>query len=346
MVSSATGATRLLLDRTNFAFRSLQYLRRHDPDVIHVHLPFAANVIATLSDSMANRMVYTAHIGETEKRITNPRFSPDAYLARRASRTIALNPKTEEAFADRGVDEDRLEVIPNGVDVSRFDEVDSEIRAEAREKYGLDDGPLVLFVGTITPRKGVVDLVEAASAVTDGHGDAQFVLVGEKQLEPDYTEQVTEAIEGAGISDRVTLTGFVSEQHLLAFYDMADLFVLPSYEEGSSIAVTEALAAGLPVVGSEIDGIVQQIEHGVHGLLTPPGDTETLASHISRLLDDTEMRTETRTAVQERAHRLSWNRITDRVIDVYEEVNAKLLHDSESARPVGLYDWLPSFRSK
>lgn len=318
MVGSPTGATRLFLDRVNFAFRSYQYLRRHDPDVIHVHLPFAANVIATLSRSLANRMVYTAHIGENDKRISNPRFSPDVHLARRVCKTITLNPTAHQAFVDRGVPEERLETIPNGVDIDRFDDVRPELREQTRRAYDVNGDPVVLFVGTITPRKGVLDLVEAAAKVT---GDAQFVLVGDTDLEPEYVAQVRQTIEAEDMERRMTLAGFVPEDHLLAFYDLADIFVLPSYEEGSSIAVTEAMAAGLPVIGSDIDGIRQQVDHGVHGLLTPPGDTERLTENLLQLIEDESSRVAMHDAIEERATSLSWERITDRVVDVYSSVD-------------------------
>lgn len=318
MVTSPTGATRLFLDRMNFAFRGLQYLRKHDPDVVHVHLPFAANVIATLSPSLASRMVYTAHIGETEKRISNPRFSPDVHLARRAAKTIALNPKARRAFIDRGADDERVEVIPNGVDITRFDDVEPEREAEVRAEYDVDADNVVLFVGTITPRKGVVDLVEAVANVPD---DAQFVLIGNTDLEPGYVDDVRETIASEGVEDRIILIGFIPEEHLLAFYSLADVFVLPSYEEGSSIAVTEAMAAGLPVVGSKIDGIKQQVDHGVHGLLTPPGDTRTLAKNLSCLIGNEERRVSMERSIKERADKLAWEHITEQVLDVYREVN-------------------------
>lgn len=318
MVSSLTGAVRLLLDRTNFAVRGLQYLRQHDPDIIHVHLPFAANVVATLSRSLASRMVYTAHIGETKKRISHSSFSPDVYLANRAAKTIALNPEARQAFADRGVDNDRLEVVPNGVNHRRFDGTSPGLIAEVREDYGISSDLVVLFVGTITPRKGVTDLVKAAAAVPNE--DVQFVLVGETGFEPDYAEEVREIISEESNDSRVTLTGFISEERLHAFFDLADLFVLPSYEEGSSIAVTEAISAGLPVVGSDIHGIKQQVDHGVHGLLAPPGDIEALTENLSQLIGDEAKRASMRTTIEERAEELSWEQITSRVIDVYGSV--------------------------
>lgn len=322
MISSTVGALTLLVDRTNFALAALRKLGGLDSDVVHVHLPFAANVLATVAPWLRKRMVYTAHLGETESRVTEPRFSPDVYLAKRVARTIALNPTIEQAFAERGVQSDQLVIVPNGVDIGRFEDVEPELKQQIRSDYSLDYDRIVLFVGTVTPRKGVEDLIRAVeTVVADDRRDVGFVIVGRTDLEPDYVSRIRDRVTAAEIANHVTFTGFVSEAELRAFYAVADIFALPSYEEGSSIAVSEAIAAGLPVVGSAIDGIVQQIDHGTHGLLADPGDIEQLASHLGTLLDYAERRETMAEAVADRAQDLSWERVTERMLTVYEEVD-------------------------
>ena len=322
MVSSPVGATRLLVDRTNFAVQALRVLREAEFDVLHVHLPFAANVLATVAPGLRDRMVYTAHIGETEDRVLEPRFSPDAYLARRAGRTIVLNPAMRDAFESRGVPEDRLAVIPNGVDTERFQSVDPERGRTLRTKYDLGSGTIVLFVGTITPRKGVKELLRAATDVlANNENDARLVVVGKTDMEPAYMNDVREIVDTSGIGGEIVFTGFVPDDEVPAFYDIADVFVLPSFEEGSSIAVTEAIASGTPVVGSRIDGIRQQIEDGVHGRLVEPGDVEGLATVLAEVLVSDELRASMARALEERADELSWPRVTERIIDVYEAID-------------------------
>jgi len=190
MIGSIPGAVRLLLDRVNFARRAYSRLRSLNYDVVHVHLPFAANVLVTVAPWLRDRMVYTAHLGETESRVEEPTVSPDVYLAKRTARTIALNPKIRRAFADRGVSRDRLAVVPNGVDVSRFTDIDAEAVASVREAYDITGDPVVLFVGTLTPRKGVTELVEAAARVLSRHGGPELLLVGRTDLEPQYVSDV------------------------------------------------------------------------------------------------------------------------------------------------------------
>ena len=323
MVATPIGATTLLLDRANFALQALRRLRGRQFDAVHVHLPFAANVLATVAPWLRSKLVYTAHIGETESRVVDARVSPDVYLARRAARTIVLNPEMQRAFESRGVPADRLTVIPNGVDVARFRQSVEDRRRHVEAEYGLDDTRVVLFVGTVTPRKGVKDLIRAAGQVLpDRDEDVRLVVVGKSDMEPEYTESVRSAVEELGIEQHVLFTGFVPDEQIPAFYDLAEVFVLPSYEEGSSIAVTEAIASGTPTVGARISGIEQQLVDGEHGLLVEPGDVEGLAEALGTLLDDEERLGAMARAMGERAEELSWPRITNRIIDVYEGIQS------------------------
>lgn len=320
MLSSPLGATRLVVDQMNFALSALSVLRGLSVDAIHVHLPFAANVLVTIAPSLRDRTVFTAHLGETEKRVLEPMFSPDVYLAKRAARTIALNPTIRDAFLSRGVPAESLPVIPNGVDLKQFEDVNSDHRSAVAETFGVESSPVILFVGTVTPRKGVAELIAAATEVLEGEHNAEFIVVGQTDLEPAYVDRIQWRVKEAEMEDHVTFTGFVKEEQLHALYDLADIFVLPSHEEGSSISVNEAITAGLPVVGSRIDGTRQSVEDGTHGALVKPRDVGRLASRLNMLLDDKETQQRMQSAVAERAEELSWEHIAKRNIDVYEEV--------------------------
>lgn len=321
MVTRPLGIVRLSFDRIEFAMVALRLLRSMTFDVVHVHLPFAANVLATIAPSLSNRMVYTAHLGETIGRVVEPLVSPDAYLANRAARTIVLNPTTGQAFAERGVPESKLRVIPNGVDITRFRGNDAEALRTLRCRYELEDTQVVLFVGTVTPRKGVRELVRAVSKiVSDGTDDFIVVITGRTDLRPGYVEKVKGEIADTGIEEWISFTGFVPESDLQSLYTLADLFVLPSHEEGSSIAIAEAIASETPIVGTDIDGIRGPIEHGVHGLLSEPGDVDALATNLVHLLEERAERARMRAAMRDRAQQLSWDHIIDEIETVYWEV--------------------------
>lgn len=335
MVSDLSGLATLVVDRTNFALKTLQVLRNIDYDAIHVYLPFAANVLVTVSRRLRQRMVYTAQLGELrlnsltttdeEGDLDAPAFlnffSPDIYLARRTAYTTVLNPTVKQIFAENGVPSDSLVHIPNGVDIEKFTTVSETDCEQVRAKYGLEDGPVVFFAGTVMPRKGVAEFVEAASeVVAEGHGDVEFVIAGETDLDEEYLDRVQTIIADAGIGDNVTFTGYLDDPELLPMYQTSDTFVLPSFEEGFGMVVSEAMAAGTPPIASRISGIKQQIEDGLTGIMIEPGDTGELADALIELLDNQEKRQTMGERSRERAQRFSWETITDQYIDVYERL--------------------------
>lgn len=336
MVSNVTGLGTLLVDRVNFALKAYRLLRTMEYDVIHVYLPFAANVLVTLSRQLRRRMVYTAQLGELrlnaltttddESDLDSPPFleyfSPDIYLARRVAYTTVLNPTVQRIFSDQGVRNDRLVHIPNGVDVQQFEAISEMDCERVRDQYELGDRPVVFFAGTIMPRKGVAEFVEAAAAVVNGgHDDVEFVIAGETDLDDDYLRKVRGIIDEAGIGGNVTFTGYLNDDDLLPMYQTASVFVLPSFEEGFGMVVSEAMAAGTPPVASRISGIDQQINDGTTGLMVEPGDSDALARALNELLEDPEKRRTMGDRSRERARRFSWETVTDEYIDIYERIS-------------------------
>jgi glycosyltransferase involved in cell wall biosynthesis len=335
MVTNAPGLGRLALDRLNFAFNAVRHLRGIEYDVIHVSLPFAANVLVTVAPWLRQRMVYTAQLGElrlnalTDREEDGPdvprvlqRFSADIFLARRAAYTTVLNENVKRIFAENGVPDERLIHVPNGVDVARFSGVDPAECRTVREKFGLEDeGPVLFFAGTVMPRKGVVQLVEAVGDVVNrGNPDLQLVIAGETDLDEAYTERTRSLISELEIEENVTFTGYLDDSDLLPLYRASDAFVLPSFEEGFGMVVSEAMAAGTPVVASDISGIRQQIDHGDSGLLVEPGDVDGLAGAIRKLVENPAKRRQMGERSERRAQRFSWETVTDQYTDVYADV--------------------------
>jgi glycosyltransferase involved in cell wall biosynthesis len=171
------------------------------------------------------------------------------------------------------------------------------------------------------PRKGVAELIKAAAeVVAAGHEDVVFVVAGETDLDEEYMNRVEAIIDDAGIGGNVTFTGYLEDSELLPMYRTASIFVLPSFEEGFGMVVSEAMAAGTPPVASRISGIDQQIDDGTTGLMVEPGNVEELAGALRKLLDDPEKRRTMGEQSRERAERFSWETITDQYIDVYERM--------------------------
>ena len=341
VISEPLEMTRLVGDRVNFALQALRYLRAMEFDVVHVHLPFTANVLVTVAPRLRERLVYTAHMGElrldaltddpSERsiaengRIDTPQvlqlFSPDIYLARRSASTTVMNPTICESFVEKGAPSDRIQFVPNGVDIDRFDPDDREIEA-VTSRYKLGDQPVVLFLGTIMPRKGVTELMRAAGTVVSERGvnDVEFVLAGNPDLDQDYTDEVRSTIQQEGIEDSVTFTGFVDNDEIPGLYGRADLFVLPSLEEGFPLTPLEAMSARTPVIASRVGGIPRQFDDGEEGRLLEPSDEEALADAMEELLTDAERREAMSQAAADRAREFAWKRVADQFDSIYRGV--------------------------
>ena len=125
------GPLRLVLDASEFAVKINKFLKTENFDLIHVHFPFAANVLINLHRKLRGKMVYTAHIGEEKKRLALDSsaplalklFSPDLYLMKRVRKSVVLNEPLKEKLIEKGIEEGKLEVIPNGVNVDPFSQL-------------------------------------------------------------------------------------------------------------------------------------------------------------------------------------------------------------------------------
>jgi len=140
----------------------------------------------------------------------------------------------------------------------------------------------IVFVGRLAAVKGAPVLLEAFRAVRAAHPQATLTLIGDGPLRADLEARAA----ALGLDDAVAFTGYLSQQAVADRLADADVFVLPSFAEGVPVVLMEAMASGLPVVTTRIAGIPELVEHGVSGLLVPPGDVEALAAALTGLLAD------------------------------------------------------------
>ena len=212
------------------------------------------------------------------------------------------------------VDEAKIRVVPNGVDPENFKP--GVVSEEIREKYGLDDRQVVLFVGRLIPRKGLNYLVEAAKNVVKENPKTAFVIVGNGPLR----NQLGTTIEKLNLSGNFRFLGDVDGKALPSLYNCADVFVLPSSQEGQGIALLEAQASGKPVVAFNVTGVAEAVADGKSGFLVERGDSEMLAKSIIDLLSDAslsgKMGAEGREFVMQN---FTWDICAEKMLRVYHE---------------------------
>lgn len=203
-------------------------------------------------------------------------------------------------------------VVYNTIDTQRFHkELDS---SKIRARYNLGNSPMALYVGAIWPHKAVHLLIEALRLVKHNIPDVRLVVVG-KHVFSAYSN----AIRGMS-DDSVILVGETPDAELPCYYAACDIYTTASLWEGFNLPLVEAQACGKPVVAFNIGPHPEVVKDGETGFLVPPGNVNALAEAIIKLLKDDRLRHE----MGENAYRMvrekfSWNDITQKTLEVYEE---------------------------
>jgi glycogen(starch) synthase len=182
-----------------------------------------------------------------------------------------------------GIDQSKVRIVPNGVDIEKFKPMDTK---EVRQQFGLGNEPCVLFVGSLIPRKGLPFLVEAAKKVVRAQADTKFLIVGDGPLR----NQLYDSLKTANLSGNFKFLGNLKDNVLPAIYNCADVFVLPSIQEGQGIVLLEAQASGKPVVAFDIGGVNEALQNKETGLLVNQGDVDALGDALLKLLTDKAIR--------------------------------------------------------
>jgi glycosyltransferase involved in cell wall biosynthesis len=197
-------------------------------------------------------------------------------------------------------------LIPNGVDIDTFKPL----------HLVPDNGPLkLLCVGRLIERKGQHHLIDAVKRLTDEGIDVELDLVGTGDARSANEAQVTRL----GLSDQVRFLGYVPREKIAECYAAAHVFVLPSYNEGMSVALLEAMASGLAVVVTPTGGTPELVGPAINGLVFDWGDVDSLTAHLRRLAQDRSLVRRMGDASRTRAGDFSWDRAALRYIDFLKQ---------------------------
>ncbi|MCC6546488.1 glycosyltransferase family 4 protein [Candidatus Sumerlaeota bacterium] len=209
---------------------------------------------------------------------------------------------------------DRIHVVYNGVDERFFADPAPELRARVRSGMKLER-PYILYVGRLDPDKNVDRLVAAYKKFVDsGIVDHDLVIAGAKEFEWSGTYKF---VMENKLDERVHFTGYIADDLLVPLYSEAAAFCFPSLNEGFGLPVLEAMAAGLPVVTSNISSLPEVI--GDAGVQADPFSVDEIAAGLRKVLQPTTAR-EFSEAARARARQFSWQRAAEQTYQVYEEV--------------------------
>jgi len=318
-------------------------------DVVHANFFMSGLAGLRLKEIFGLPLVMTFHalgLVRREHQGANDGFPPlrtdiERCIVRHADRIIAECPQDETDLVRLyGADRARITMVPCGVDLEEFA---PGSRAGARRALGLaDDEFVILQLGRMVPRKGV-DNVLRALAWLPRDIRARLVVVGGESATPDpaLTPEIARLQTLAhelGIADRVTFAGARRREELPACYRAADVFVTTPWYEPFGITPLEAMASGVPVIGSAVGGIRYSVLDGITGFLVPPRDPQALADRLRQLHGNPWLAQAMGRAGVRRVRALfTWERVAADLVDVYEALSDRAVRApaAELAQPAG-----------
>ncbi len=274
------------------------------PDIVHVHEPFTPSTSMLTTLAAGAPVVATFHAYLDRSRLMELAGPVLRQVHRRIDAGIAVS-EAAAAFVRRVI-RGPVEIVPNGVDVTAF-------ARERRPADGLPEDRKILWVNRLDPQKGFGVMIAAFERLASELEDVSLVVAGDGRDRTEF-DMLSPAVRR-----RVVRLGAVPHDTLPRYHAACDVFVSPALgQESFGIVLVEAMAAGLPVVASDIPGYREVVRDGVEGLLVHPNDPTALAGAVSRVLADPTLATALAEAGRVRAESYSWDVVVPQVEAVYD----------------------------
>ena len=292
-------------------------LRKNPVDVLHVQFtapPFCpCPVVVSIHDLSFEHLPHTFHRrSRTQLRLTV------RHSAKRAAKILTLSEHTKSDIIDTyGIEPSKISAIPLAAPGHFRPVEDNRELQRVRHTYGID-GPYILSVGSIQPRKNLPRLVSAYDLLRGKYAENELpklVLVGKRAWLYDETMR---ALEQTGLARFVILTGYVPESDLPALYSGALCFVYPSYFEGFGLPPLEAMKCGAPVIVGNQTSLPEVV--GDAALTVDPFDVNAIAGAIEKLINDSDLRRDLSVKGRSRAEEFDWRDTAQRTLQIYKQV--------------------------
>jgi len=249
-------------------------VKKYGIDIVHSNSRTTQVLGCLLSRSVKIAHISTCH-GFFKKRFLRRTFPCWG------QKVVAISGQVKEhLIRDFRVDQKDIEVINNGIDLTKFQMPNPKSQMESKKKLGLSEGPVVGIVARLSDVKGHIYLIEAMREVLGRIPKAQLLIVGEGKMK----KELVKSIKNLKIEKSAFFIPEVSDTKEVL--SAMDIFVMPSLKEGLGLALMEAMASGLAVIGSNIGGIKSLIKNGDNGLLVEPTDVLGLTGAITELLQN------------------------------------------------------------
>ncbi len=256
-------------------------------DVIHAHDWLVANAARTLKNSYHIPIVSTIHATEAGRNSgihdeTQRYINDTEWMLTYESAEVIVNSNYMKNELQRlfGLPYEKINVIPNGVNINLFNGVERDYTF--RRQFAMDNEKIILFMGRLVYEKGVQHLIAAMPKILQGYHDAKLVICGKGGM----LEELKQQVNALGIGEKVYFAGYMEGKNVQKMYKAADVAVFPSTYEPFGIVALEAMLSENPIVVSDIGGLNEIVEHKVNGMKTYCGNANSIADSILEVLYD------------------------------------------------------------
>ena len=297
---------------------------RFDFDLVHGH----DWLVAVAGDHLAKRLrapfvvtihatEYGRHQGWVDKHPQSHIHNIEHWMANRADQVVACSAYMRDHISDiYGIEEERVAVIPNGIDPADLRPADQEEMRRIRAKFARPDEKLVLLVGRLVYEKGFQVALEALPRVIEQLDGVRFLVAGSGTHERQLRAQAAEL----GLLEHGTFLGWIGDDVLHTLYRIADLTVVPSIYEPFGLVALEAMASGCPCIVADTGGLREVVPHEEAGLRFRARDPESLADVAERVLGDDELGDRLVAEAYQHIRRFDWADVAEQTAAVYREL--------------------------
>lgn len=307
-------------------------------DVIHAHDWLVAYSAKSIKESYNIPLISTIHATESGRNSgihdeTQRYINDSEWMLTYESSEVIVNSNYMKNEVQRlfGLPYDKINVIPNGVNLQLFSNVNVDY--DFRRQYAMDNEKIILYVGRLVYEKGVQNLIAAMPKILDRYHDSKLIICGRGGMIDELREQV----KYLGIDNKVYFAGYCDSKKMQKMYKCADVAVFPSTYEPFGIVAIESMLSGTPTIVSDVGGLNEIVEHGVTGMKSYAGNANSIADSVLALLFDPKLCANiSQNAIKKVKENYNWAKITDNTYYVYQLAIGKTVQEKEAAMELQL----------
>ena len=301
-------------------------------DTIHAHDWLVAYAAKTLKHSYNIPIVSTIHATESGRNSgihdEVQRYINDTeWLLTYESSEVIVNSNYMKCELQRlfGLPFEKINVVPNGININNFAGIERDY--EFRRQYAMDNEKIILYVGRLVYEKGIQNLISAMPKILNGYHDSKLIIAGKGGMLDELKAQAN----SMGLGDKVYFTGYLNAKQVQKMYKCADVAVFPSTYEPFGIVALEAMLAGVPTVVSDVGGLNEIIEHGVNGMKSYAGNSNSIADSVLSLLYDHKLCANiSKNAKNKVKEQFNWNKIAQDTHFIYEKAICQTMAEKQA----------------